>query len=393
MKVVLQNSTSGRVLRPLLLGMVLFILSSALSGTAEAQKLPAAPTTSSKISSVPEAAPLPAQTEQAIPLPQIADKANELHNRLVEIYQQLLSAKDALPSEHSTQVRAEDIRERKLFADALIKGIPTSLDLRDEDQYWVSLNRQFTSERKFLTSRAISLQDQIQFLEVQQSVWQATLDQIHRMRGIQGVVDRVQQELNAIKATQTKVQEQLNLVLTLQNQISQQDQQITEVLTQLSQARQQLRGHLFERDGHPLWEARELRNLDRPMTLSVRRTVDRELKSSGDFLGLNKLRALFALALYGLSLFAAYRLKAFISTRGGAELPLQRQQIFSRPYSVALVMVLVGTIGRFQSATSAQSGPSEVARPSLPERWSPLLGSSRIAQSRSTDDPIGAADR
>src|SRR5260370_27763865 len=82
MKVVLQTSTSGRVLRPLLLGMVLFILSSALSGTAEAQKLPTTPPpTSSKISSGPETAPLPAQTEQAIPLPQIADRANELQDR------------------------------------------------------------------------------------------------------------------------------------------------------------------------------------------------------------------------------------------------------------------------------------------------------------------------
>src|SRR5258708_14365512 len=88
------------------------------------------------------------------------------------------------------------------------------------------------------------------------------------------------------------------------------------------------------------------------MTLSVRRTVDRELKGSGDFLGLNKLRVLFALALYGLSLFAAFKLKAFISTRAGAELPLQRQQIFSHPYSVPLVMALIRTIGRFQSATS-----------------------------------------
>ncbi|HXJ13743.1 MAG TPA: mechanosensitive ion channel domain-containing protein [Candidatus Limnocylindrales bacterium] len=354
MKVGLQNSASGGVLRPFLLGMVLFIFSSAPACVAGPQKLQTTPATKgSPISSGPEAAPLPPQTEQAIPLPQIADKANELHNRLVEIYQELLSAKDALPSERSTQVRAEEIRERKLFADALIKGIPTSLDLRDEDQYWVSLNRQFTSELKFLTSRAISLQDQIQFLGVQQSVWQATLDQIHQMRAIQGVVDRVQQELNAIKATQTKVQEQLNLVLTLQNQISQQDQQITEVLTQLSQAREQLRGHLFQRDGHPLWESRELRNLDRPMTLSARGTVDRELKSSGDFLGLNKLRALFALALYGLSLFAAFKLKNFVSTRGGAELSPEQRQIFSHPYSVALVMVLVGTIGRFQSATSA----------------------------------------
>src|SRR5258708_12844782 len=100
------------------------------------------------------------------------------------------------------------------------------------------------------------------------------------MRGIQGVVDRVQQELNAIKATQTKVQEQLNLVLTLQNQISQQDQQITEVLTQLSQPRQQLRAHLFERDGHPLWKARELRDLDHPIPQPFRPPFNLELNTS-----------------------------------------------------------------------------------------------------------------
>ncbi|HET6931254.1 MAG TPA: hypothetical protein VFI45_13100 [Candidatus Acidoferrum sp.] len=70
-------------------------------------------------------------------------------------------------------------------------------------------------------------------------------DQISQMRGIQSVVDRVQQELNAIQTTRSKVQEQLNLVLTLQNQISQQDQQITEVLTKLSHGRRQLRGHIF----------------------------------------------------------------------------------------------------------------------------------------------------
>jgi len=110
-------------------------------------------------------------------LPQIADRANELHNRLVEIYQQLLSAKDALPSEHSTQVRAEDIRERKLFADALIKGIPTSLDLRDEDQYWVSLNRQFTSERKILDLTRYLSSGSDSIPRGPTVVWQATLDQ------------------------------------------------------------------------------------------------------------------------------------------------------------------------------------------------------------------------
>jgi len=353
-KVVLHTPIRSGRRRSSVLTVVLFALSSAPPGVAKAQKLPAAPTpaANSGISHGPETTPLPAPGVQAIPLPQIADRARELDNHLGEIYQQLSSTQQALPSENATQARAEDIRERALFVDAMIKGMPTSLDLRDEDQYWVSLNHQFTSERKLLTSRATSLGDRIQFLDAQQAVWQATLEQIRQTRGIQGVVERVQQEVNSIKATRTKVQEQLNLVLTLQNQISQQDQQITEVLNELSQAREQLRGHLFERDGHPLWQTRELRKLDRPMTLSVHGAVVRELKGTGDFLGSHKVRAFFALALYGLSLFCIFRLKVYIRSRDQTELPLQSQMICSRPYSVALAVALLGTIGRFQSTTS-----------------------------------------
>jgi potassium efflux system protein len=345
-----QNPAASGAHRSFSLALVLFVLFVVPSRVAQAQKPPAA--ANPTISHGSEFAPGPAPTGQAIPLPQIADRAKELQNRLVEIYQQLGATRDSLPSAAATQARAEDIRARALFVDALIGGIPTSFELRDEDRYWVSLNGRFSSERELLTSRATSLENQIQFLEAQQSVWQATLDQIRQMRGIQGVVDRVQQELDATKATRTKVQEQLNLVLTLQNQISQQDLQITEVLTKLSQAREQLRGHLFERDGHPLWESRELRNLERPMTLSVQRTVDRELKGSGGLLTLNKLRGFFAIVLYGLSLFAAFKLKAYISIKEEAGLPQQAQQICSRPFSVALLIALVGTIGRFQSSTS-----------------------------------------
>ncbi len=353
-KVVLHNPARGGRQRPFVLAVVLFALSSASPRVGKAQNPPAAPApaANSGISDGSKTTPLPSPAVQAIPLPQIADQAKELHNHMLEIYQELNSTQQALPSESATQARAVEIRERTLVVDALIKSIPTSLDLRVEDQYWVTLNQEFTSQRKLLTSRATSLGNQLQWLEVQQAVWQATFDQIRQTLGITAVVDRVQQELNSIKATRTRVQEQLNLVLTLQNQISQQEQLIGEVLNQLSQAREQLRGHLFARDGHALWETRELRNLDRPMTLSVHGTVERELEDAGDLLGSHKLRALFALALYGLSLFSVFRLKAYISARDEAELPLQARTICSRPYSVALVVSLIGTIGRFQSTTS-----------------------------------------
>jgi len=255
-KVVLHNPARGGRQHPFVLAVVLFALSSAAPGVAKAQKAPGAPApaANSGISDGSKTTPLPSPAVQAIPLPQIADQAKELHNHMLEIYQELNSTQQTLPSESATQARAVEIRERTLVVDALIKSIPTSLDLRVEDQYWVTLNQKFTSQRKLLTSRATSLGNQLQRLEVQQAVWQATFDQIRQTLGITAVVDRVQQELNSIKATRTRVQEQLNLVLTLQNQISQQEQLIGEVLNQLSQAREQLRGHLFARDGHALWE-------------------------------------------------------------------------------------------------------------------------------------------
>src|ERR1700745_2624039 len=123
--------------------LILFTHASASPRAAEARKPPAVPTpaTGSTISNAPDTPGV-----QAIPLPQIADRAKELHNRLLEIYQQLNSTQEFLPSESATEARAKDIRERAAFVDSLIKGLPTSLDLRDEDQYWVSLNRMFTTE-------------------------------------------------------------------------------------------------------------------------------------------------------------------------------------------------------------------------------------------------------
>jgi hypothetical protein len=182
-RVFLRNFNSG-VRLSFLVAVVLFILFAAPSRAAEAQKPPTTPTTTnSKVSRESETAPPPTPTEQAIPLPQIADRAKELNERLAQIYQQLSSTEETLPSEAATQARADDIRGRALFVDTLVNGLPTSLELRDEDQHWVSLNRQFTSERKFLTSRATALEEQIQFLEVQLLLWQTTLDQIRQMRG------------------------------------------------------------------------------------------------------------------------------------------------------------------------------------------------------------------
>lgn len=289
---------------------------------------------------------------QAIALPQIANRAEELHNQLLEIERQLNFTQQALPSEDVRRARTDEIRERAAFVDELVARVPTSMELRDQDQYWSVLSNELVSERKLLTSGAITLEEQVQFLESQRAIWQTTWNQIHLTPGIRPVIDRVHQELDAIEGERSRVQDELNRVLSLQNEVSQDERAISDVLAKLKKAREQMSGRLFERDGHPLWNARELRKLDRPTVFSIRPTFNRDWNDSKIFLRANGLRLLGVFVVYALTLLAVFRIRADVASRRALNVPPEALQILSRPYSVALVLMLVLTVGRLQTATS-----------------------------------------
>src|SRR5258707_10604906 len=54
-------------------------------------------------------------TDQVIPLPQVADRAEELNRFLEDIYRQMSSARESLPSQTSIKVQADEIRKQKLL--------------------------------------------------------------------------------------------------------------------------------------------------------------------------------------------------------------------------------------------------------------------------------------
>jgi potassium efflux system protein len=285
-----------------------------------------------------------------IPLPQIADRAEELDRLLREISKELASTADLLESDKQTKAQADEITERLRDADKLLAGTPNNLDLQEEDRYWRGLSQQYTAQRKLLAARAAGLLRQVQSLEEQQIKWQATLDAIEENHGIESVVDRIKQKLDQMRQVRTQAQEQLNLVLTLQNQISQQDQQVAEVLARLETAQESLRGRLLERDGRPLWAARELRRLDQPIVPDFQRGVSREFFSAGEYVNAHRLRLLGMLVMYALALLAAIKLKGAVATGSWSEVPPEAIAVLQRPFGLALLAALLLTIGRVMSA-------------------------------------------
>jgi potassium-dependent mechanosensitive channel len=324
---------------------LLFIPLAPFNRASQAQSLPAQPTSSNtaKQSRAEDTqAPRPAQSvDQTIPLPLIADRAEQLDRLLEEINNQLIPKSDLLESGRKAAAQAAEMRRRSLQSRELLAGDPTSLDLEDEQRYWRSRGLEYTEEQKLLTWRAGKLQEQVQTLDDQQREWAATWLQFLKTPGIETTVERMKQQLDKIQAAKSQMQEQLNVVVSLQNQVSQQDQQISDILLRVRQARERERGHLFEMDGRPLWEGYDSQASEQEVGSSFRRSVVRSFNSATAFLG-SHIPAAFVLAtFYLLSILGVFKLRRYAERAARPEVPPAALQVFARPYSVGLLVVLL----------------------------------------------------
>jgi potassium efflux system protein len=294
----------------------------------------------------------PGPEDHSIPLPQIADRADELDRWVREITSQLAPEADLLAWEEEAKNQSEELRASVSEVNELLASKPTTLELQNEQGFWRNLNQKYAGERELLTPRAAELEKQIRFLDQQQLDWQATWDQIHQRSEIKSVVDRTRQELDVIRDSHANLQKQLNLVLTLQTEISQMDRQISEVLSRVREAQDRSRSRLFERDSLPLWKAHELRALDRAVQTAFRQTFHRSFLTAAEFLRAHKFGILSIMTSYFLALIGAIKIRRHLERGVRAEVSDTARKIFALPFSIALLVALIGTIMYLGSAPS-----------------------------------------
>jgi potassium efflux system protein len=326
----------------LILVLSLSMVPAARAQTAVTGASPASP--SSKSPQGAAAAPLPASPdEQAIPLPKIADQAEELDRLLREISGEMPPTSELLEAERLAEMHAEEIRQRELEAATLLAGVPTTLEIEDEQRYWRSRGYAYAEQRKVLTERAAQMEEQIRLLDAQLLRWQATLDEIQEKKGIDALIGRTRQKLDAIQTGRAQAQEQLNRVLTLHNRVSELDQQISDMRAQLRAARDRWRGRLLELESRPLWEMRELHKLDQSAAPAVRRPFDRSFTATVEYLRAHKLGTFLLLVSYVLAVLATFQLKRRFERGNWADVPPEALRVLASPFSAALVIALVGT--------------------------------------------------
>jgi potassium efflux system protein len=301
--------------------------------------------------------PAPAPTPvQAIPLPEIANQAEELDRMLRDISKTLLPVLEGRVTDHAGKAHAEEISQRVRQAEDLLANIPSMMQLQDEERYWRALAEQNGIERKLLTEQAAGIEKQMQLLDVEQARWKATSDQVSETSGLKALAVRIERELEAIQTLRTQAQEQLNVILILQNRISEQDREVSAVLLKVGEAHQRLRGRLLERDSYPLWEIRDLRAFDQPMSTVIYLSA-RNFTGVPGFLRANKVWLSGFVAVYVFALLAAFRFRRYVTDGRSLDVSEDASRVFVRPYSVALLITLLTTIG---FATSAPTGVSFV---------------------------------
>jgi small-conductance mechanosensitive channel len=317
---------------------------------AQSQLSPASKVSSKSSQGAPSTPATTGPADRAIPLPQIADRAEELDRWLGEVIDRLTPEADLLKTEEEVKSHSEELRKRANQVDELLASQPTTLERQSELRSWRVLSQKYATQSESLTSRAAELEKEIHILDQQQLDWEATWDQIHQRSEIETVVERTSQELIAIEKARTALEKQLNLVLTLQNQVSQMSRQISVVLLKIQEAEDWSRSRLFEQDSHPLWEVHEFRNLNQAVKGGIRSSFDRSFKIAVEFLRVRKLGIMCLVMSYFLVLWGAIKLRRQLERGAGAGVSEMALKVLDSPFSISLLVALVGTSAYIRSA-------------------------------------------
>ena len=265
----------------------------------------------------------PAPSTSAIPLPDVATRSEDLKRLLRGISDKLATADQLAIVQSQLNERSAQLAMQRKETDALLAATPSTLELREQENYWRTKQKETTTARRELHDWANAAQSALQQTAVQQPQWSATLQENQSTPGLGPALDVIRDSVKRLQQLTVQAQEQLRVVVNLQVEAANQDQAALDVLDELEIAREFQDSRLFERDSLPLWRLTERRQMgeNRNMyvaastrILGIRAFVT---ESSGPLIALGLLALL--------SWFLAYRLRCI--TRNLQAGTVEQQQL------------------------------------------------------------------
>ena len=270
---------------------------------------PAAPATPATTPAPPAQA---APSSQPILLPDVAARAEELKRMLRLAADQLPTAEQISAANTGIEEADQQLQLRQRETEALLAGTPTTLELREQENYWQTKQLEIGATRRELRDWANAAQSAMVQFQTQLPQWTATLEENKDTPDLGPTLDVIKQAVASLQKLSTQAQDQLRVIVNLQVREADQDQLALDLLDRLGKAREYQDSRLFERDSLPLWQREARRQEGETSRINIASTS--RMIGIRAFASQAKGSLVLLSFLLMLSLFGAYRLN--VAKRG-----------------------------------------------------------------------------
>jgi potassium-dependent mechanosensitive channel len=265
--------------------------------------------------------PLPAAIPQIIPLPEVAMKSEQLTLMLANLSAGLPKQDDLKALSTAIKDHGATLEAKRTEAEVFLAGTPSSIELREQENYWRGFQTVSSDWRKQLMASANAAQKTIDSLDEVEPQWSATLEAYKSEGELEPLLELIRQNLGAIRKLRLQASDELQFLVKMQITVGGQDQAASDVLAQLTSAQQVFAEDLLQRDSLPFWQLGTRREQGENPTLY--RTATSRWISITAFAREHSTALVLLLLLLVVSLACSYRLH--LLARGAPGLPQQAE--------------------------------------------------------------------
>jgi small-conductance mechanosensitive channel len=188
-----------------------------------------------------------------VPLPDIVSASDSALERLNGIQSELSSNKIIDNTTRELAATTKEIDARELETRRIVRpGVPL-VTLDEFETRWQKLADQLTASSRELTDRATALESDLAQMSATRTTWKATVELAGKSNAPPEVMQRINQVLQGIDASEGMLQKRRASVLTLQTRVAEQTQRANSGLRSIRSAQSAAANRLWLQDSPPIW--------------------------------------------------------------------------------------------------------------------------------------------